>query len=228
MTERVYETARNELLRFVPESARSLLDVGCGVGRYAEELKAVRPGLRIWAVEPDPENAVRARPHVEELVEGFFPAVASELRSRAFDVITFNDVLEHMVTPSEALRAAADLLAPGGVVIASIPNVRHRSVIWPLLRHGRWDYDKHGLLDHTHLRFFTRATMIGLFHDLGWTTHDVTGVNRRWDWRETYERRLVRWGTTLTRRKLDDHLCCQFVITASPPGEVSVERHTWL
>jgi SAM-dependent methyltransferase len=213
-----YDIARDELVPFVPAGVRRLLDVGCGVGRYAAEVRRQRPEVEVWGVEPDPSSAAAARQHVPQLVEGFFPEVEVDLPAAHFHVVTFNDVLEHLVTPSLALAGAARLLAPGGLVVASIPNVRHLSVLWPLLRRDDWNYDLFGLLDHTHLRFFTRTTMREFFEALGWTVVSVDGVNRRWDWRDGSERRRVRILTRLLGGRLDPFLCVQFVVTARPPA----------
>ena len=92
-------------------------------------------------MEPHVASARAARlsgyTHVEE---GTFPEAARVFPTQAFDAIFFNDVLEHMVDPAAALPATRRLLSPTGYVIASIPNVRHLSVWWPLIRYGDWPY----------------------------------------------------------------------------------------
>ena len=211
-----YDIARSELVGFVPASARRLLDVGCSNGRYAEELALHRPDIELWGVEPDPVTAAVARPHFHTLVEGAFPDAAAELPQAAFDVVTFNDVLEHLLEPEDAIRAVEPLLTKGGRVVASIPNVRHRAVIWPLLWRGRWDYEDTGLLDRTHLRFFTRDTMVEMFERVGWRVETVCGVNARWHWSEGEERRRLRLLRSATRGRLDPFLFVQYVVSATP------------
>lgn len=211
-----YDIPRSELIRFVPPGTRRLLDVGCGGGRYGAELAETIPGIELWGVEPDHDNAAQARAHFGTVIHGLFPETAGQLPEAAFDVVTFNDVLEHMVEPAAALDAVKPLLGPRGRVIAAIPNVRHRSVVWPLAAGGDWTYEDVGLLDRTHLRFFTRKTMRELFEHNGWRILGFEGVNPCWHWRDSYERRLVRWLRTLSRSHLDDIFFVQYVITAEP------------
>lgn len=168
--------ARREMLAFVPPAARSVLDVGCGPGGFGQSLRQEASGRELWAVEPDEEVAAGASRHYDTMVVGSFPeAVAGA--GRTFDCIVFNDVLEHLVDPWSVLRAAAPLLAPGGAVVASIPNVRNVSVVAGLVLRGDWTYRDIGILDRTHLRFFTAATIRSLFADCGFTIEAMAGVN---------------------------------------------------
>jgi SAM-dependent methyltransferase len=91
------------------------------------------------------------------------------------DCVIFADVLEHLVDPWRTARKYRDLLRPGGTVVASIPNVAHRSVLGGLLRH-RWDYDVQGILDRTHLRFFTRETALEMFEQAGFSIRQVRRI----------------------------------------------------
>ena len=213
-----YDVNRSELVGFVPPGTRRLLDIGCSVGRYAAEVAVDRPEIEFWGVEPDPVTAEVARPHFHTLVEGAFPAVSERLPRAAFDVVTFNDVLEHMVDPGAAIRAVSPLLTDRGVIVASIPNVRHRGVVWPLLRHARWDYKDTGLLDRTHLRFFTRPTMAEMFDGHGFRVDSVIGINRKWHWSDAGERRRVRAVRSFFGSRIDDFLYVQYVVTAGLKG----------
>lgn len=139
---------------------RRVLEVGCSVGHVTEHL--VANGNDVVGIEIDPAAADEARRfatavHVADLDR----TPLDELVEGPFDVIVFGDVLEHLRDPSAALADAVRLLADEGHVVVSIPNVAHADVRLMLLE-GRWEYQEHGLLDDTHLRFFTREGL----HDL--------------------------------------------------------------
>lgn len=116
-------------------------------------------------------RTVRSRPGVDHFVSGSYPEA---LPPRQFDAIVFNDVLEHLVDPWSALRESKSFLTDGGMVIASIPNVRHYSVIKPLVVSGRFEYQDAGLLDRTHLRFFTFTSSVDLFESTGFRVTHVS------------------------------------------------------
>jgi 2-polyprenyl-3-methyl-5-hydroxy-6-metoxy-1,4-benzoquinol methylase len=142
-----------------------VLDVGCASGYLAAELSA--RGCSVVGLEPDPGSAAQAEAHCESVVVGAVdsPEARAELGG-PFDFVVFGDVLEHLVDPWETLRYARGLLTPTGVVIASIPNV----AAWPVrlsLLAGAFRYTEVGLLDRTHLRFFTRASAQELARDSG-------------------------------------------------------------
>ena len=130
-----------------------------------------------------PTAAERARNQLDEVHVGYFPEVLDGVNER-FDLICFNDVLEHMIDPWRALAAAGRWLAPEGRVLASIPNVRYGPHLQALML-GRWDYVETGILDRSHLRFFTRATMIEMFESAGYRIHTCVGVQSAWrrEWR---------------------------------------------
>jgi 2-polyprenyl-3-methyl-5-hydroxy-6-metoxy-1,4-benzoquinol methylase len=151
---------------------KRVLDVGCATGYLAEAL--VARGCTVSGVEFDAEAAEEARPHLDRLVVADLEQVdlAEEFGDDRFDVIVFGDVLEHLRDPLAVLRSARRLLADRGSVVASIPNIAHGSVRLALLA-GRFDYQPLGLLDTTHVRFFTRASVEDLFREAGMVPIDV-------------------------------------------------------
>ncbi len=211
-----YDTHRNELIDFIPNHTKRLLDIGCSTGRYATEVSRQRPEIELWGVEPDDESFSVAEPAFHRCLSGMFPDVENELPAKFFDVITFNDVLEHMIEPAHALTAAANLLSEGGVVVASIPNVRHRSVVWPLVWHGSWQYEEVGILDKTHLRFFTKQSMRQMFTESGWRIQSIVGINPCWHMLDGSSRRRSRLVKYIAPRALGEILFLQYVVTASP------------
>jgi SAM-dependent methyltransferase len=151
---------RGDLAALVPEGAGAVLDVGCSRGATAAALRGRGVGF-LAGIEPDPEDAAAAAEVYDEVVRGKIESVADGFRRR-FDAILFGDVLEHLEDPSDALERVRRWLAPSGVVIASVPNLGHWAVVDDLLR-GRFDYVPYSLLSGTHVRFFTRRTLVDLF-----------------------------------------------------------------
>ena len=151
---------------------KRVLDVGCATGYLARAL--AERGCTVSGVEFDEEAAEEARPHLERLVVADIEKVdlAEAFGDERFEVIVFGDVLEHLRDPLPVLQSARRLLSDGGSVVASIPNVAHGSVRLALMA-GRFDYQPLGLLDSTHVRFFTRSSIEELFHQAGMATVDV-------------------------------------------------------
>ena len=200
-------SGRPELLPFIPETANSLLDVGCGVGEFGRNLRRLRPEMELWAVEPDPTSAQIAQDTFDQIIVNNFPN--DSMPDRRFDVVLCADVLEHMAEPEKALLAAADALTEDGILLASLPNVRNwRRVIWPLLRHGAWTYTETGILDRTHLRFFTSRSMIDFFAANNWSVESISGIESTG--------RGDKLLSAITRRRLDDFLFPQYIIVARP------------
>jgi SAM-dependent methyltransferase len=112
------------------------------------------------------------------VLTGDAASALARLEGQSFDVIVLNDVLEHVIDPESLLRALRPLVAEGGCVVASIPNVREFFTVKDLVVHGRWEYRDEGVLDRTHLRFFTRSSLPGLFERGGLELETVRGINR--------------------------------------------------
>src|SRR5258708_3485769 len=153
-----YSAVRQDILVHVPLGPNRVLDVGCGEGLMARVLK--REGKASWVagVEIFPEAAADARDVVDELVVGEVETLDLPFERQSFDVILLGDVLEHLRDPWRQLERLVAFLRPGGLAIASVPNVRNWRVVFALAFKGRWDYVPLGIMDRTHLRFFTRST----------------------------------------------------------------------
>jgi 2-polyprenyl-3-methyl-5-hydroxy-6-metoxy-1,4-benzoquinol methylase len=122
-------------------------------------------GWNVTGIENDPQDATEAERVGLRVLQGKAQEVLPEVSDR-FGIVVLADVLEHFADPLEVLRAAAGLLEPGGRVVISVPNVAHLSVRLQLLL-GSFDYTDRGILDRTHLRFFTRKTLKVLVADAG-------------------------------------------------------------
>ena len=148
-------------------SRRRVLDVGCGYGALARELRS--KGLEVWGIERDPKATAVARDRMERVVVADFTdtaEVATALGEDRFDLIMFSDVLEHTVEPRAVLTGFLRYLAPGGRIIVSVPNVANWVTRFSLL-FGRFTYRDTGVLDRTHLRFFTRRSTLDFVRGCG-------------------------------------------------------------
>jgi len=161
-------------LRLVGSNKR-VLEFGCATGRVTAAL--ANRGCRVTALDIDAAAAERARPHAEDIVvvdldEDDFEA---KLAGQRWEVALFGDVLEHLRDPLRVLRATRHLLDAQGTIVVSAPNVAHADVRLALLG-GEFPYSSSGLLDRTHLRFFTLRSLIQLLEDAGYLVVDVLRV----------------------------------------------------
>ena len=164
-------STHSKIVSLVPPATR-VLEFGCATGYMSEVLKD-RLGCTVVGIEIDPGAAALAEEHVERVIVGDAEKIdlAAELAGEEFDVVLFADVLEHLKEPAHVLRRVRPFVAENGVVVASIPNIAHASVRLALLG-GEFRYREWGLLDDTHLRFFTRASIQDLFEETGYVvTH---------------------------------------------------------
>lgn len=173
-----YTNTNPDLLARIPLTARHVLEIGCGAGNFAQVYQARNPFARYVGVELFEEAARQAAVFLRQTVAGDIeqPKILLELDqvrgSELFDTLIFGDVLEHLRDPWAVLSTLRLRMTDGGVCVACIQNVAHWSVVQQQLK-GRWDYADTGLLDRTHIRFFTLETAIELFQQAGWTVLDA-------------------------------------------------------
>ncbi|MBS1676651.1 MAG: methyltransferase domain-containing protein [Actinobacteria bacterium] len=150
-----FEFDRPELRELVPAEARRVLDVGCGAGALGAALREER-GIEVMGLELSPDAAARARERLDGVVEANLDDLDHlPFEPGGFDAMVFGDVLEHLRDPHRLLHVLRRWLADDGALVCSIPNVGHWSVVLPLLAQDRWPYADAGLLDRTHVHFFT-------------------------------------------------------------------------
>jgi SAM-dependent methyltransferase len=161
---------RQDIARLLPPHAARVLEVGCGSGATLQWLKASGRCDTTVGIELFADAAAVARARVDELHVGNAEILIEGLFSPAsFDLVLCLDVLEHMVDPWAFVTRLQQLMKPGALLVASIPNVRYLRVVLPLLLAGRWRYEASGILDRTHLRFFTCEGALALVSPPGLT-----------------------------------------------------------
>jgi methionine biosynthesis protein MetW len=167
---------RSELVKFIPGDVKRILDVGCGAGDFGAYLKS-QNSYEIWGVELDEKSSVKAQQKLDRVINSQFRSDLPEFHNQTFDLICFNDVLEHLVNPEEVLKSCKSILNENGHILASIPNIRYFRVILTLLRDKDFKYQKFGVMDETHLRFFTKKSMVRLFETNNYEVLTIEGIN---------------------------------------------------
>jgi len=170
-----HDLVRADVVPHVPKSGGTLLDLGGGIGATAAHLKQLGHADRVGVVDlvrPDDggpliDFAYCGNLEDEHLIEEIIAAEGP------FQTILCLDILEHLVDPWRLVAQLHSGLAPGGVIVASIPNVRNFRALFPLLFLNRWTLRDTGILDRTHLRFFVRSSAIELMTGSGLTLESV-------------------------------------------------------
>jgi SAM-dependent methyltransferase len=171
-----FENIRYEILPLLPKHVNSIFEIGCGSGQTLSYLKSTGRCDWVGGMEIFPAAAQAARGKLDFVLEGNIEKVSLPFEESYFDIVLCLDVLEHLLDPSSVIKQLHTLLKPGGILICSIPNVRHFSVSIPLLFLGQWNYSDHGILDKTHLRFFTRKSAIDLVASSGLIVNKISST----------------------------------------------------
>lgn len=173
-----YNKIRQEMLAFLPSNVNKALDVGCGNGAFASEIKE-RTNAEVWGIELMEEEGKQAEKVLDKVFIGKGEDFIAQLPDNYFDVIYFNDVLEHMIDPYSVLKQIKQKLTPTGVVISSIPNIRyHKEFVKMLVLNKEWKYQDQGIMDFTHMRFFTKKSIERMYKDAGYKIIKHQGINK--------------------------------------------------
>ena len=161
------QNASHTQLVLLTGADNKVLEVGPATGYISRVLR--ERGCRVTCIEIDTAAAEQAKQYCERMIVGDIQELdlLDTFGDERFDVVMFGDVLEHLVDPESVLQNVREILAPDGIIVASIPNVAHGSIRLALL-HGEFRYTELGLLDRTHLRFFNRQSIDELFRGAGY------------------------------------------------------------
>lgn len=177
-----YAYARAEMMKFIPQDSKKILDIGCGQGEFGKQLKQ-KLQAEVWGIEINGEAASKAGVSLDKIFTGDVTVLVKDLPNNYFDCVVLNDVLEHLVDPYSVLANLKSKLSPEGVIVASIPNVRFFHNLKNLILKKDWRYTDEGILDRTHLRFFTKKSITEMFENLGFQIRIIEGINPILDWK---------------------------------------------
>jgi len=195
---------------FIPPGTGTILDIGCAQGAFLKSVKDLT-GAETWGVESVEEAARVAGGQVDHLLLGKIEEVLDLLPGNYFDCITFNDVLEHLMEPAQVLQMVKPKLSARGVIIASIPSFRFIRNLVEIVVRKEWEYKELGILDSTHLRFFTKKSMKRMFEEAGYEVVRQEGISPIGTWK-------FRLLNTATLGILNDTKYAQFVCIARVAG----------
>lgn len=171
-----YNVERVEMLQYIPPAARAFLEIGCGAGSFGSLLRRKIPDSHVTGVEIHQTSAQKARERIDVVIELAIEEAIEKIPDQSIDCVVCNDVLEHLMDPWEVLRRLRRVLRPHGTVVSSIPNVRHFPVFKKYFLGGDWKYEEMGVLDRTHLRFFTRMSIARMFEECGYAVSRNEGI----------------------------------------------------
>lgn len=200
-------------MNMIPPGSR-VLEVGCANGALSEYLTR-QLGCEVVGVEWNSQAALQAGRYCTHVIVGDVEKDALDRAEGRFDAITFGDVLEHLVSPGTVLKRCRQLLSSRGFVLISVPNVAHYTLRLSLLR-GRFDYQQRGMLDHTHLRFFTLRTARRMLIDAG---YQIAAFDTPYSMRGARLVRKCKPLETFLKRHLTTLIANGFVFKAVPDGQ---------
>ncbi len=168
-----FTNKRPEMLAFIPNQRNKVLEIGCAQGEFLSALPGVEER---WGIEPSPA-ALIAQTRLTKVFETTFDGAQPNLPPHYFDVVICNDVIEHMPDHDAFFAKIGAHIAPGGVIVGSIPNVRFYKNMFEFIVEKDWHYTESGILDRTHTRFFTQKSFQKCLSRHGFTLDQFAGLN---------------------------------------------------
>jgi len=206
-----FSNPRVDIINLLPEKIDRVLEVGCGSGETLSMIKSMFPHSTTVGIELSERAAELATTKVDILINMDIEQQVSSSSLGQFDLILLLDVLEHLRDPWTNLRfLVKDHLCAGGTVITSIPNARNHTLVIQLLK-GDFEYKDSGVLDRTHLRFFTRKSMNRLIKDAGLSVLHCSPTNVEGSSRSALFNRM-------TFGLLEEFLAVQYIVKSIKPG----------
>lgn len=170
-----YDNYREDIMPFIPANANTFLDIGCGTGKLIGKLKHL--GKTCYGVEPSKDAAIIAMHNADRLINKGIEDSLDEIPDNFFDVILLLDILEHTVDPLIIIKQLKSKVNTNGIIISSIPNIRYYHTFIDLITKKEFYYTDAGVMDNTHLRFFTYKSILKLYDDAGYTIIQQKGIN---------------------------------------------------
>lgn len=208
---RYYQQSRESMFKYIPENVKKTLELGCAEGNFSELVKT-NFGAECWGVEIDRQAAEVAAAKLDKVINVDVNKCLDEIPDNYFDCIICNDILEHLADPYTLLIDIKAKLTAESVVVASFPNVRYCRNLFELVVRGNWDYKEHGILDKTHLRFFTYKSLVKLFQQSGYKLLTIEGLEPE----RNIKTIAVRLLTVLFLNKFKDIRYHHFACVARP------------
>ncbi len=169
-----YNNNRQEMLDFLPDSYTKVLEIGCGRGRFKDNLEN---SCEYWGVEQNEGVGKKAKDKLYKVIIGDFMEINEQLPNEYFDLIICNDIVEHIDDYNLFLKILKKKMNVDAHIIGSIPNVRFYSNLIRLFIFKDWKYVDDGILDRTHLRFFTKKSLIRTFKNNNFSIKKFYGIN---------------------------------------------------
>lgn len=170
-----YHNSRDELSFLIPRDVKKIMEVGCGEGAFRKHLP---DEVEYIGIEPNAGSAQIACTICDKVLIGFFEDVECELPEKYFDLAIANDVIEHSLDHNKFILLIDAKLKEGSHFIGSIPNIRSFEFLYNLLIKKDWKYTESGILDYTHLRYFTQLSLERALKDAGFVDILVTPINK--------------------------------------------------
>jgi len=163
-----FSSARYEILNLLPQYSEKVLEIGCGTGATLGWLKEIGRCKETTGIELMDDYAQIAKMNADRIITADIEEDNISFPDEYFDLILCLDVLEHLKDPWQVLEfIVKNWLIPGGILVVSLPNIRYRTILMDLLIRGHFQYQDIGILDRTHLRFFTKHSAISLIQSAG-------------------------------------------------------------
>jgi len=169
-----FDMMRLEMVQFLPNEYSKILEIGCNVGNFRQFCSK---SCEYWGVEPFEKAAEIAKTKLDKVLVGLYNEVENQIPDDYFDLIIANDVIEHIEQSWDFLQSLKKKMTENASLVLSTPNVRYYGNLKELLYEKDWRYKDSGILDITHLRFFTEKSMIRLLNENGFEIEKIQGIN---------------------------------------------------
>ena len=169
-----YQNTRPEMVQFLPPRYLKVLEIGCGTGAFRRNLKNQN---EYWGVEVDISAAELAKSKLDKVLNGYFLEKSLDIPNNYFDLVICNDVIEHIDDYESFIMDIKNKMTHDACLVLSVPNIRHMQCLYHLMVKKDWQYQDHGVLDRTHLRFFTYKSLVRLIEKNDFEILKIQGIN---------------------------------------------------